>query len=208
MKLIGVYRKCDFVTMSGTSFAICGILSVINHKGLFAICFLMLAAICDAFDGVVARKGNSTKEEQTYGVELDSLSDAISFGVLQMLIALNYSCHSVITYIVCVFFCLCGIIRLAYFNMLSINKKSNGKEFIGLPITASAIIIPVVYFIVKIFKLFKYGYIIFPVTLLITAVLYICPFKLRKPTSREKGLLSILGLLVIVLSVIKISKVG
>ena len=203
MKVIGVYRKCDFVTMAGTTFALSGILLSLHHNTMHAIFCLIFAAICDAFDGVVARKGKSTKEQSTYGVELDSLSDAISFGVLPMLIVQNLSYHNIYTYIISIFFCLAGIIRLAYFNMLSITKQSDGKEFVGLPITASAIILPAVYFIVKLLRI-KVGYIIFPLTLLVTGILFISPFKLKKLTNREKVMLSVLGVVAIIVCILRI----
>lgn len=203
MKVIGVYRKCDFVTMAGTCFAVTGILCAYNVKTTYAVFCLIMAAICDAFDGVVARRFRSLKEQEIYGVELDSLSDAISFGVLPMMIVQNLTVHNIYTYTISVFFVLCGVIRLAYFNMLTTTKKSTGKEFIGLPITASAIIIPFVYFVSFIIKA-KYNTIIFPITLLITGILFISPFKLKKPTGREKALLSALGIIAIIITLIKI----
>lgn len=203
MKVIGVYRKCDFVTMAGTCFAVTGILCANNLKTTYAVFCLIMAAICDAFDGVVARRFRSLKEQEIYGVELDSLSDAISFGVLPMMIVQNLTVHNIYTYAISVFFVLCGVIRLAYFNMLTTTKKSTGKEFIGLPITASAIIIPFVYFVSFIIKA-KYNTIIFPITLLITGILFISPFKLKKPTGREKALLSALGIIAIIITLIKI----
>ena len=181
-KFIGVYRKCDWVTMTGTSFAILGIISAFNMRTTYSIFCLILAAICDAFDGVVARRFRSLKDQEIYGIELDSLSDAISFGV---------------------FFCVCGVIRLAYFNMLTTTKKKVKNEFIGIPITASAIVIPLVYFVTFLISK-KYNYIIFPAVLLIMGMLYITPIKLKKPTSREKAILSILGVLAIIICLLKL----
>lgn len=203
MKFIGVYRKCDWVTMTGTSFAILGIINAFNKRPTYAVFCLILAAICDAFDGVVARRFRSLKEQEIYGIELDSLSDAISFGVLPMVITLNIAHNNILTYIICIFFCVCGVIRLAYFNMLTTTKKKVKNEFIGIPITASAIIIPLVYFMTMLISK-KYNYIIFPVVLFITGILYITPIKLKKPTSREKAILSILGLLAIIICLLKI----
>ncbi len=203
MKIIGVYRKCDFVTMLGTCFAVTGIIFAYNLKTTFAVFCLIFAAICDAFDGVVARRFRGLKDQEIYGIELDSLSDAISFGVLPMMIVLNLTIHNIYTYAISIFFVLCGVIRLAYFNMITTTKKSNGKEFIGLPITASAIIIPTIYFLSFLIKA-KYKVILFPVTLLITGILFVFPFKLRKPTGREKAILSALGLIGIIIAIIKI----
>lgn len=207
MKIIGVYRKCDFVTMSGTLFALSGIMLTMCNLNLYAIFCLILAAICDAFDGVVARKGENTVSQSTYGCELDSLSDAISFGVLPMSIVFSLTDRCAYISIICALFALAGVIRLAYFNMLAITKESDGKEFIGLPITASAIILPIVYFIVKIFNFNEYVNFIYPVTLLITGIMFVSPFRLKKPSPKVKFILSIIGVLAIIVSLIKIFNV-
>ena len=186
IKPIGVYRKCDWVTMTGTASAIFGIILASDGKTMYAIFALIFSAICDAFDGVVARKFKSLKDYEVYGIELDSLNDAIAFGVLPMMIVKNMSYNNIYTTIISIFFCIAGVIRLAYFNMLSTTK-----------------IIPLVYFIT--FLVGKnYRNIIFPITLLITGILFITPIKLKKLSTREKVMLSIIGILAIIITIIKI----
>lgn len=203
LKPIGIYRKCDWVTMTGTASCLAGILLAINGYTTYAVFCLIFSAICDAFDGVVARKFKSLKNYEVYGIELDSLNDAIAFGVLPMLICYNLSVHNILVYAICVFFCIAGIIRLAYFNMLATTKQSDGKEFIGLPITASAIIIPLVYFVTMIVGK-EYRDIIFPIVMAITGILFISPFKLKKPTAREKAMMAVLGIIAIIVTLIKV----
>ncbi len=201
LKPIGVYRKCDWVTMTGTASAILGIILTTNGKTMYAVFCLIFSAICDAFDGVVARKFKSLKDYEVYGIELDSLNDAIAFGVLPMMITLNICPNSIYLYIICIFFCISGIIRLAYFNMLT-TKKGNAKEFIGMPITASAIIVPMVYFITFLVGK-EYREIVFPITLLITGILFISPFKLKKPSNREKIALAVLGIISVLVVILR-----
>ena len=203
LKPIGVYRKCDWVTMTGTASAITGILLASNGKTTYAVFCLIFSAICDAFDGVVARKFGSLKDYEVYGIELDSLNDAIAFGVLPMMIVQNLSTRNIYLFIISVFFCIAGVIRLAYFNMLSTLKKGDSKEFIGMPITCSAIIIPLVYFLTFIVAK-EYRNVIFPVTLLITGILFITPIKLKKLSTREKAALSLIGIITIIITIIKI----
>ncbi len=202
LKPIGVYRKCDWVTMTGTASAITGIILTVNGKTMYAVFCLIFSAICDAFDGVVARRFKSLKDYEVYGIELDSLNDAIAFGILPMMITLNICPKSIWLYVICVFFSIAGIIRLAYFNMLTTTKKGSSKEFIGLPITASAIIVPLVYFITFLVGK-EYREIVFPITLLITGILFISPFKLKKPSSREKAALAILGIISVIVVLLK-----
>ena len=167
--------------MTGTASAIFGIILASNGKTMYAIFALIFSAICDAFDGVVARKFKSLKDYEVYGIELDSLNDAIAFGVLPMMIVKNMSYNNIYTTIISIFFCITGV----------------------MPITCSAIIIPLVYFIT--FLVGKnYRNIIFPITLLITGILFITPIKLKKLTTREKVMLSIIGILAITITIIKI----
>ena len=201
LKPIGVYRKCDWVTMTGTASSILGIILATNGKTMYAVFCLIFSAICDAFDGVVARKFKSLKDYEVYGIELDSLNDAIAFGVLPMMITLNICPNSIYLYVICIFFCISGIIRLAYFNMLT-TKKGNAKEFIGMPITASAIIVPLVYFITYLVGN-EYREIVFPITLLITGILFISPFKLKKPSNREKLALAVLGIISVLVVILR-----
>lgn len=80
-KIIGYYRKCDLLTMLGTLFSFIGILLAVSEHYTIACLCMAVSGICDAFDGTLARKHKYTKQQQTYGVQLDSLSDVICFGV-------------------------------------------------------------------------------------------------------------------------------
>ena len=194
MKIIGVYRKCDLVTMLGAVFSISGIILSMNGYSFYAIVGLILAGICDGYDGVIARKLKSTEAETAYGVELDTVCDIISFGILPMIIVQNLTSWNIYTSIISVIFCLGGIIRLAYFNMLAITKQSDGKSFIGFPIPISAIILPLVFFIVELFNL-NIGNILYSLTLLICGILYVVPIKLGKPDTKKKTVFIIIGII-------------
>src|SRR5512135_94396 len=58
----------------------CGLLSIVNaheNRADMAAWFIILAAIFDSLDGVMAR---ITRSSSQFGVELDSLADVVSFG--------------------------------------------------------------------------------------------------------------------------------
>jgi CDP-diacylglycerol--serine O-phosphatidyltransferase len=116
-----------------------------------AIC---LAIPFDALDGRIARMTNTTSE---FGKELDSLADAITFGVAPCLLAWVWGFHSLpetmstdlrhtllqIGSFVCFLFLLCGASRLARFNSSSNAQPRNPgrhdrKYFVGMPIPAAA----------------------------------------------------------------------
>ena len=145
-KIIGYYRKCDLLTMLGTTISFIGIILVLNmHYTLATLC-MVLSGICDAFDGTIARKNKYTKEQQVYGIELDSLSDVICFGLFPAILTAMIS-PFFITKIICVFYMLCGVIRLAYFNASNITDETKKGKYIGVPITTVSIIYPIVFFL-------------------------------------------------------------
>jgi len=118
--------------------AFCGMMSVINSaKGDFesAALFIIYASLFDAVDGLAARLTNSSSK---FGVELDSLSDVISFGlapsILLYYVYLNVfgDVGIVLSSLIMVF----AAIRLARFNVqLSGFDK---VKFNGLPAPMSA----------------------------------------------------------------------
>jgi CDP-diacylglycerol--serine O-phosphatidyltransferase len=116
-----------------------------------AICF---AIPFDALDGRIARMTNTTSE---FGKELDSLADAITFGVAPCLLAWVWGFHSLpetmnpdlhrailqIGSFVCFLYLLCGASRLARFNSSHNAQPRNPgrpdrKYFVGMPIPAAA----------------------------------------------------------------------
>ena len=176
---IGFFRKCDLLTMLGTSLAFLGIyLASENHFTVAVFC-LLLCGVCDSFDGTLARKYKYSKEEQEYGVQLDSLSDVICFGVLPAVITMLVS-KSYISVLIGIIFMLAGVVRLAYFNMLHTTNKAKTGIYIGVPITAIAIVYPIVFLIVKSIN-FDILKIVMPSILLIMGLLEVSRINIKKP---------------------------
>jgi CDP-diacylglycerol--serine O-phosphatidyltransferase len=113
---------------------LCGMLSlVLAFHGHFvpASWLIYIAVIFDFMDGKMARRlgGGSS-----FGMELDSLADVVSFGVAPAMIM--YSVYlkgffGVTGAVVAAFFALCGALRLARFNVQHVDGS-----FQGLPIPA------------------------------------------------------------------------
>ncbi len=119
----------------------CGFFSIINTaEGNFdyACWLIFIAALFDALDGAMARLTNSSSE---LGVELDSLSDIVSFGVAPsfLLYTTYYNQFSTAGIILTSLPLIAGGFRLARFNVqLSGFEKT---FFTGLPIPSSALTI-------------------------------------------------------------------
>lgn len=177
-KIIGYYRRCDLLTMCGTASSLIGIMLLMSKHYTLSVLLMIISGICDAFDGTLARKGKYSEAQKTYGVQLDSLSDVICFGVFPALITATM-CNSTIANIICVFYALCGVIRLAYFNTLSVTGESKKNTFIGVPITTVSIVYPIVFVILR---FINYSLIskVMPIVLLILGFSFIIRIEIPK----------------------------
>ena len=83
--MIGFYDYTVILTYLSVLSAGAGIIVSLTGAGhpYIGTMFLMLCGLCDTFDGKVARsKQNRTEKEKDFGVQIDSLSDLVAFGVL------------------------------------------------------------------------------------------------------------------------------
>jgi CDP-diacylglycerol--serine O-phosphatidyltransferase len=119
----------------------CGFLSILSaSEGNFnyAAWLIFIAAIFDALDGLVARLTNSSSE---LGVELDSLSDIVSFGAAPSFLLYKTFFYSMNTWgiIISAIPLIAGGFRLARYNIQLVGFSKS--FFLGLPIPSSALTI-------------------------------------------------------------------
>ena len=82
--MIGFFDYTTILTYASLVSAIMGIVFSLSGAGhpFIGSFFLLFCGLCDAFDGKVARtKSNRTEREKNYGIQIDSLTDIIAFGV-------------------------------------------------------------------------------------------------------------------------------
>jgi CDP-diacylglycerol---serine O-phosphatidyltransferase len=103
--------------------------------------FILAAMVFDSLDGFTARLFKSTGR---FGAELDSLCDAVSFGVAPAFLLLQLGprwdqpqLHQ-LTAAVATLYLMCTILRLARYNVESLDGVGSGKKFRGLPSPAAA----------------------------------------------------------------------
>lgn len=120
---------------------LCGFLAVANviegtMEGMVsAAWWIIIAAIMDALDGKVARlTGTSSK----FGIEFDSIVDAVSFGMAPAVMIYQYALISGGGIGLALSFCFlaAGTIRLARFNITATTGAKTG--FTGMPIPTGA----------------------------------------------------------------------
>ena len=152
MHLIGVYDYTVILTYLSLVSSMVGILLASRGRFTAAILCLMLSGICDMFDGVVARsKKNRTDDEKNFGIQLDSLCDVVCFGAFPALLLYFMGVNSIPGIALLLFYVLCAVIRLAFFNVLETKRQATeggcAKSYRGLPVTTSAMILPFFYLI-------------------------------------------------------------
>lgn len=121
--------------------AFCGFLSVINsanHEFETAALFIVFATLFDAVDGLAARL---TKSSSEFGVELDSLSDVISFGLAPSFLIYGIYLKELgdIGVVISSFIMVFAAIRLARFNVQLVGFDKD--KFNGLPAPMAAMTI-------------------------------------------------------------------
>jgi CDP-diacylglycerol--serine O-phosphatidyltransferase len=105
-----------------------------------AIAMVVVAALLDSLDGRIARLLDATSK---MGAELDSLSDAISFGVAPALILFVWQADgSRFGWIVALVFAVCMVLRLARFNTLADTEQPPyaAEFFVGVPAPAGGLL--------------------------------------------------------------------
>ena len=184
--IIGYYSKSVFITYLGVISGTLGMYFALNSLTTYALICLVISGICDGFDGKVARKCKRSNNEKSFGIQIDSLADMVSFVFLPITIFYGLGLSEWYNVIIFALFTLGGVIRLGYFNVIADEKGKDGpvKYYSGLPVTTTAIIFPVI-FIFSHFTTTAEFAIIYTLTMLFTAILYVLNFKLKK---HEQGL--------------------
>jgi CDP-diacylglycerol---serine O-phosphatidyltransferase len=129
------------LTLANLFFGVFAIVAASRGEFTQAGWYVVLGGIADAFDGRVARATNS---EGKFGEELDSLVDAITFGLAPAMImyfaVLNRHGWD---WFWCFLFTACAVLRLARFNVS--QAGTNKSYFQGLPSPAAGLTLATYY---------------------------------------------------------------
>lgn len=193
--MLGFYNYTVILTYLGMLISFAGMVFALNGNMLAALICLMISGVCDMFDGKIASTKVRTVQEKRFGIQIDSLSDIICFGVLPAIIVYTISCGSLAGACISGVYLLCSLIRLAYFNVDEEERQSRTQapreHYLGLPITTAALALPALMGLGGLFSLPLN--IISPIVLLIIAIAFITPFHLKKPGLVGKILLILCG---------------
>ena len=182
--MLGIYNYTVILTYMGFLSGFAGILCALEGNVEWALNCLILAGICDVFDGKVAStKKDRTRSEKRFGIQIDSLSDLVCFGVLPAVIVYTLG-RGWLRAVACGAYVLCALIRLAWFNVDEEARQDfdtgRRKVYLGLPVTSAAAVFPLLYGLsilfcwpVRVLSIF---------VLILVAAAFLTPFSIRKPS--------------------------
>ena len=185
--MIGFYNYTVILTYLGMLSGFAGIACAFGGNLRSALICLVIAGVCDMFDGKIASTMERTRQEKRFGIQIDSLSDLVCFGVLPaMLVYANGG--GKLRWLPSALYLLCALIRLAWFNVDEEERQDREggrrKVYLGLPVTTAAVIFPLLFGLGR-----KYNWplqFLAPFVLLLTAAAFLTPFRIRKPALPEK----------------------
>jgi len=134
----GIYILPNGLTLIGMFAGFYAIVMAINGNYVLASWAVIVAIVFDSLDGFVARlTGSATR----FGIELDSLSDLVAFGVAPAVIIYLSSIRSFGRpgWVAAFMFVACGALRLARFNVQMVTTEK--RYFMGVPIPAAAFVL-------------------------------------------------------------------
>jgi len=131
----GLYLLPHLFTTANLFFGFYAIVQAFAGRADLAALGIVLAGLCDAVDGRIARLARSSSR---FGVEYDSIADTVSFGVAPAMLAFSAGNLEVLGrtgWVMAFLFTACAALRLARFNVAPSRYRG---RFEGLPSPAAA----------------------------------------------------------------------
>ncbi len=183
--MIGYFDYTLILTLLGLVSAVFGTVQAIGGHINAAIFCLLFSGVCDAFDGMVARtKKSRTKDEKSFGIQLDSLCDMAAFGLFPVVICHLLGVRGWLGCTAMAFYCVCSVIRLSYYNVMEINRMQKDepeeKVYYGLPITSITMILPTFSLLRPVLSSSVFSAVM-TAMLFLTGICFILNFKIHKP---------------------------
>ena len=133
----GIYILPNSLTLGGMFCGFYAILAAFKGHYIYSAWAILIAIIFDGLDGWVARLTNSTTK---FGIELDSLSDLVAFGVAPAVLIYSWALQPFgrVGWGAAFLYVICGALRLARYNVQMGTAES--KAFTGLPIPGAGVV--------------------------------------------------------------------
>ena len=198
----GIYLLPNTLTLCGMFCGFYAILASLKGHYIYSAWAILIANVFDGLDGWVARLTHSTTR---FGIELDSLSDLVAFGIAPAVLIYSWALQSFgrLGWGAAFLFVICGALRLARFNVQMGSAES--KSFTGMPIPGAATVMAsLVLFYDEVWGVLtgkNYVILLFPflLAILMVSTLRYHGFKEIDPRSRKPFWLLVIVVIVLVL---------
>ncbi len=172
-RIFNLIKFADMFTLINVALGLTSIVFAISNNFKYAAYLMLVAVVFDYLDGKIAK---SMHQQSSFGKELDSLADTVSFGVAPAIFGFSLMQYASnikqlqVTFGIISFtiFLFCGILRLARYNIMDLKGV-----FQGMPITLNGIIIPLAYFLEMPIKFYPYIY-------LLLGILMVSSLRIRR----------------------------
>ena len=133
------------LTLLGLVAAVACAILAISDQLSYAVVALMISGVCDLFDGVLARRCNRSEAQAEFGRRLDTIVDACSFGFAPVVLMYSAGLRGIWEVPLLVFFLVCVVWRLAFFDLVGLQRVGKQRYFVGLPVTYVAMFLPLAF---------------------------------------------------------------
>ena len=178
-RIFSLLKFADIFTLFNVALGLISIVFAMSNNFDYAAYVLLIAVAFDYLDGKIAV---TMQQQNSFGKELDSLSDTVSFGVAPAIFGFSLMQYMAdiksfqLTFGIIAFtiFLFCGVLRLARYNITDMKGV-----FRGMPITLNGIIIPAVYFAGS--RFYPLAYVkFFPYLYLLLGILMVSSLSIKK----------------------------
>lgn len=131
------------VTITAMCFGLSAIRFAQCNEWEYSVLCILVSALLDMFDGKIAR---FLDQSSAFGLQLDSLSDLVCFGVAPSIVLYLSAMQQVgkVGWGICMIYAICCSLRLARFNVSHADSEQvsdlDRKYFVGIPAPAGAIV--------------------------------------------------------------------
>ncbi len=192
IKMMGI---ADIASLANAVSGMMAIIMAYYQNSILCAIFLVLAVVFDAIDGPLARRFPSNTKE-VFGETIDSLADAISFGIAPAVIIYELF-QTPLMIIASILLLCCGILRLSRYNTIITEQEGPTKTFIGLPIPVSSFMLSLL-----LFSEIKQAILVF-IIMAIIAVLMVS--SLNYPKIKNTKIFAICGILLLATLIIPLN---
>ena len=194
-RVLGYYNYTVVLTYIGMLCGFTGIICAMEKNFSSALVCLLVAGVCDMFDGAIASTRERDDSERRFGIQIDSLSDLVCFGVLPAAFVCSIGERSYVCFWIAGAYLLCTLIRLAYFNVLEEERQASDagrrKSYMGMPVTTMAMLLPAVNELCRyrrVNSLMPYCVLLF-----LAGGAYLAPVTIKKPAIVGKIIMIVIG---------------